>query len=64
MAEERYTVTFKKYKIKWHKVTFMLGPMTEEEYKIQDSIQLEGINKKSEERYAKKLCSHRICRFT
>ena len=45
MAEERYTVTFQKYKIKWHETTFMLGPMTEEEYKIQDSIQIAGINK-------------------
>ena len=45
MAEERYTVTFQKHKIKWHEVTFMLGPMTEEEYKIQDYIQIAGINK-------------------
>jgi len=44
MAEKRYTVTFQKYKKKWHGKTFMLGQMTKEEYKIQDSIQIAGIN--------------------
>jgi hypothetical protein len=45
MAEERYTVTFQENENKWHEETFMLGPMTEEEYRIQDSIQIAGINK-------------------